>query len=282
MFQTWKSRSLPQTRCASPGRAKCSREAEIDRPRVSGTVPARVTGVQWRSPEGWPAFDLETCHITPPPHLDYGGFTNPAVAASQSDSLIKAGRTSLLTSVALKPQPEASCFPTHHHSHQQSPAHSFCFNPSTRTWAPISSKNPRSQVTQRLSLAPWLSLTSWNVDTYSSRPVSRAKLILGHILEGPKYPDIIFLQEVTPNVRASLLDDARVRAAFLVTDAEDQTSFEDVSFATMTLLSSARFASGLDSQKEGDWIKGVGKFMLGDVSRVTSRASAGGIRFMWT
>lgn len=40
--------------------------------------------------------------------------------------------------------------------------------------------------------------------------------------EGQKSPDIIFLQEVTPDVRASLLDDARVRPAFLVTDAEDQ------------------------------------------------------------
>ncbi len=42
----------------------------------------------------------------------------------------------------------------------------------------------------------------------------------------------------------------------LVTDAKDQMSFEEVPFATMTLLSSARFASGLDSQKEGDWIEG--------------------------
>jgi len=137
------------------------------------------------------------------------------------------------------------------------------FNCSTRRWAPIPSRNAQSQATQRLSL------TSWNIDAFSSRPVSRAKLILGHILEGPKSPDIIFLQEVTPEVRASLLDDARVRAAFLVTDAEDQTSFEDVPFATMTLLPSARFASGLDSQKEGDGIEGGGMFMLGSVSRVT-------------
>ena len=114
-----------------------------------------------------------------------------------------------------------------------------------------------------------LSLISWNIDAFSSRPVSRAKLILGRILEGPKSPDIIFLQEVTPDVRASLLDDPRVRAAFLATDAEDQTSFEDVPFATMTLLSSARFASGLDSQKEGEGTEGGEKFMLGRISRVT-------------
>jgi tyrosyl-DNA phosphodiesterase 2 len=133
-------------------------------------------------------------------------------------------------------------------------------------------------VTQRLSLTSRkidtfgmqrLSLISWNIDAFSSRPVARAKLILNHILEGPKSPDILFLQEVTPDVRASLLDDARVRAAFLATDAEDQMSFEDVPFATMTLLSRARFASGLDSQQKGDVIEGGEFFMIGRVSRVT-------------
>jgi tyrosyl-DNA phosphodiesterase 2 len=142
------------------------------------------------------------------------------------------------------------------------------FNHSTRRWAPIPPSRAQSQVTPRLSLI------SWNIDAFSSRPVSRAKLLLGRILEGPKSPDIIFLQEVTSEVRAFLLADARVRAAFLVTDAEDQTSFEGVPFATMMLLSSARFASNLDSsQKEDDGIQGEGeggeKFMLGSVSRVT-------------
>ncbi|KAH9059838.1 Endonuclease/exonuclease/phosphatase [Lactarius vividus] len=137
------------------------------------------------------------------------------------------------------------------------------FNPSTRMWVPVSSRNVQSQVTQRLSL------TSWNIDAFSPRAISRAKLILGHILEGPKYPDIIFLQEVTPDVHASLLDDTRVRAAFLTTDAEDPTSSEKLSFATMTLLSSVRFASSLDSQKEGDEIEGGERLMLGRVSRVT-------------
>jgi len=152
------------------------------------------------------------------------------------------------------------------------------FNPPARTWAPIPSRNAQSQVAQRPSLTSRninasrtqrLSLVSWNIDAFSSRPVARAKLILDHILDGPKSPDIIFLQEATPDVRAALLDDARVRAALLVTDAEDQTSFEDVPFATMTLLSSARFASGPESRKEGDGIEGGGKFMLGCVSRVT-------------
>ena len=151
------------------------------------------------------------------------------------------------------------------------------FNRSTRRWETIPLRNVQSQVTQRLAPTSrsidtfWtqgLSLISWNIDAFSPRPVSRAKHILSHILEEPRSPDVLFLQEVTREVRASLLDDARVRAAFLVTDAEDQTSFEEVPFATMMLLSNARFIPGLDSQKEGDAIEGRENFMLGRVSRV--------------
>ena len=150
------------------------------------------------------------------------------------------------------------------------------FNHSTRRWAPIPGKNTQSQATQRLSTASEnintstqsLSLISWNIDAFSSRPISRAKLIYSHILEGMGSPDIIFLQEVTLGVRAALLDDARVRASFLVTDAEDQRSFENVPFATMTLLSRKRFASSLDSQKRGDGTERDEDFMLGNISRV--------------
>lgn len=151
------------------------------------------------------------------------------------------------------------------------------FNTSARHWVPITPRIAQSQVAQRLSpksqkkdasRTQRLSLVSWNIDAFSSRPVSRAKLLLNHILESPKSPDIIFLQEVTSDVRASLLDNSGVRAALLMTDAEDQTSFEGVPFATMTLLSRARFASDLDPQKEGDGVE-RGKFMLGSVSRVT-------------
>ncbi|KAF8993254.1 Endonuclease/exonuclease/phosphatase [Cyathus striatus] len=140
------------------------------------------------------------------------------------------------------------------------------FHPPTRRWTPVSSRNAQSQVKQRLSL------TSWNMDAFSSRAMSRAKLILGNILEGPKSPDIIFLQEVTLDVRASLLNDAKIRANFLTTDAECEKSFEQVPFATMTLLSRARFAFGLDSLKEPvecDGAEEGGKLMFGRVSRVT-------------
>src|SRR5882672_6835465 len=67
------------------------------------------------------------------------------------------------------------------------------FNHSTRRWAPIPLGNAQSQVTSRNTDTSWtqrLSLISWNIDAFSSRSVSRAKLILGHILDGPKSPDI--------------------------------------------------------------------------------------------
>ncbi|KAF8216860.1 hypothetical protein K438DRAFT_1953751 [Mycena galopus ATCC 62051] len=69
-----------------------------------------------------------------------------------------------------------------------------------------------------------------NIDAFPSRPVARAKLILGAMLKEAKRPDIFFPQEVTSDVRSSVLENPKVREAFLVTGAEDQT------FANMTLM----------------------------------------------
>lgn len=136
------------------------------------------------------------------------------------------------------------------------------FKTSTRRWTPIAQST--------ITAAPQrLALTSWNIDAFSSRPISRAKLILGHILEAPRPSDIVFLQEVTRDVRVALLQDSRVRTAFLATDAEDETAFENVPFATMTLLSNARFASGLEPPQEpSTGVDGRDKIMLGRVSRM--------------
>jgi len=109
------------------------------------------------------------------------------------------------------------------------------------------------------------------LDAFSSRPIARAKLLLDDILKESKPPDIIFLQEVTSAVHTSILGNPKVREAFLVTDAEDRTSFEGVPFANMTLLSRERFAFAFDleSQKQEDEVEGGVKFMLGPVSRIT-------------
>ncbi|KAG6915677.1 hypothetical protein DXG01_010466 [Tephrocybe rancida] len=142
------------------------------------------------------------------------------------------------------------------------------FKPSNRLWVPVSSECAPSPVTQQLPLTSRFSLITQNLDAFSSRPVARAKLLLDGILKESKRPDIIFLQEVTSDVRTSILGNAKVCEAFLVTDAEDQTSFEGVPFANMTLLSRKRFAFDLESQKEEDGVERGEKFMLGPVSRV--------------
>ena len=146
------------------------------------------------------------------------------------------------------------------------------FDHATHRWAAIPLRDPHDLITQkRPSSHPAdaigeqsLSLTSWNIQASWSEPVARPKLILDHILKGPKLSDIIFLQEVTSGVRQSLLDDPRIRSGFLTTDAEDNTAFKGVPFATMTLLSSKRFGSPLLAE-EGE---GRGKLMLHSVFRM--------------
>jgi len=58
-----------------------------------------------------------------------------------------------------------------------------------------------------------------------------------------------------PTSSFSLLGDARVRSDFWVTGAEDDASFSNVSFATMTLLSNKRFASDPDLQRGGEGVE---------------------------
>ncbi|KAG6829648.1 hypothetical protein H0H87_010613 [Tephrocybe sp. NHM501043] len=143
------------------------------------------------------------------------------------------------------------------------------FKPSNRQWAPVSSSRcAPSRVTQRLAQPSRFSLITQNLDAFSSRPIARAKLLLDGILEESNRPDVIFLQEVASDVHTAILAHPKVREAFLVTDAQDQTSFEGVPFVNMTLLSSKRFAFDLEPQKEEGAAERGEKFGLGPVSRL--------------
>lgn len=138
------------------------------------------------------------------------------------------------------------------------------FDCAKRRWTAIPLRDPHNPVVQRPSSssrpaeAPavrkqTLTLTTWNVQAshWSSMPEERCDLIIDHILNGPKSPDVIHLQEVASRVRQFLLNDARIRSRFLATDAEDDTSFKGVPFATMTLLSTTRFRSPLSAEEKG-------------------------------
>ncbi|KZV98758.1 hypothetical protein EXIGLDRAFT_727084 [Exidia glandulosa HHB12029] len=145
------------------------------------------------------------------------------------------------------------------------------FDSSTRRWEAIplySAERLLASSSSRLPRAPdvridkqTISLVSWNIHAFESRPIARSKLILDHILESPHSPDIILLQEVRSDARNSILNDIRVRSSFLTTDAEDGTAFDDVPFATMTLLSNKRFASDSEGG-EKLVVKGVSRLVL--------------------
>ena len=76
------------------------------------------------------------------------------------------------------------------------------FNPVTHRWAaiPLRDHDPHEPITQRPSSHESLTLTSWNIQASEVGDVARSKLILDHILKGPKCSDIIHLQEVTFSV----------------------------------------------------------------------------------
>ncbi|KAL1736846.1 Endonuclease/exonuclease/phosphatase [Schizophyllum commune] len=146
------------------------------------------------------------------------------------------------------------------------------FRPPQRAWTPISPALAATQV-KELPIPPTrVSLVTQNVDAFSPRPIARAQLLLSDILEATHPPDILFLQEVTSDVHSAILANPKVREAFLVTDAEDRTSFEDVPFANITLLARKRFAFDFDSSKVGEKEpeEAFGdRYILGPVSRIT-------------
>ncbi|EJF59116.1 hypothetical protein DICSQDRAFT_182188 [Dichomitus squalens LYAD-421 SS1] len=137
----------------------------------------------------------------------------------------------------------------------------------------VSIRRPSPRPAHSRTVREQLSITSCNIHAVPFKRVERSQLILDRIL-GHKSSDIIFLQEVASDVRQCVLDDPRVRLRFLTSDAEDDTAFQGVPFATMTLLSSERFASPLLAEKKdvsdskGER-EGEGKVMLHSTFRMT-------------
>ncbi|KLO16956.1 hypothetical protein SCHPADRAFT_191910 [Schizopora paradoxa] len=152
------------------------------------------------------------------------------------------------------------------------------FDHASRRWAAIPLRDTHESEPALFSQKPssrkhTLSLTTWNLWAYRSRSTAaRSELILDHVLKAPKFPDIIFLQEVSSSARRSLLENPRVRSSFLTTDAGDDSAFKGKPIATMTLLSSKRFRSPLLAEEEkvminGDAKDGGSKLVLDSVFR---------------
>lgn len=113
------------------------------------------------------------------------------------------------------------------------------FAPSTRLWMPV-----RSAVGFNAPIGKF-NLLTWNIDAFAPRPIVRTSAILDHILgqDDAVCDDVVFLQEVTRDVRRFLLCDKRIQSRFFITDAEDEAALTGVPFMTMTLLSKSSFRS---------------------------------------
>lgn len=155
------------------------------------------------------------------------------------------------------------------------PQYFSCFSPAARRWVPVASRPIQSPGVQSSAQGntprSHFNIVSWNIDYSSSYPTRRCLDLINHVF---KYgvPDILCLQEVRSEVRASLLGNREIRQAFLTTDAA--TDLEYKRFITMTLLSKERFAYSLDSKEMGG-SNDEGKFIVGPVFREHLPSAAG-------
>ena len=94
-----------------------------------------------------------------------------------------------------------------------------------------------------------LVLVTWNVDSSAAFPELRVSAIISRILSLAPAVDIIFLQEVPQAALSSMLDDSRIRQHWFSSEA-NTARWEGQSFASMTLLSKARFGYPLEASEK--------------------------------
>jgi len=104
-----------------------------------------------------------------------------------------------------------------------------------------------------------LVLLTWNIDATSSRTQERVTEIVTFITGLDPKVHVVFLQEVSRPALQQILNDDRIRGSWFSSERDD-TSWGKQSFATMTLVSKARFALDSDS--------GMSNATLGPIWRV--------------
>lgn len=102
-----------------------------------------------------------------------------------------------------------------------------------------------NEVSDSVTNAPKLRLLTWNIDAFGDQHESRVGGILSEIQQthaANSDTDIVFFQEVSRKALESLLQNEWVQETWISSEA-DETNWEDVPFATMTLLSRSRFGA---------------------------------------
>ncbi|KFZ13890.1 hypothetical protein V501_03466 [Pseudogymnoascus sp. VKM F-4519 (FW-2642)] len=117
------------------------------------------------------------------------------------------------------------------------------FNPSTQKWSCVdaTSSHNASATPQATDHDTNLVLATWNIDAGEALPQLRTSAILSHLSNLTPSPDIIFLQEVSRPSLELLLGDERIRESWFSSEP-DSKNWGGQIFATMTLLSKARFS----------------------------------------
>lgn len=107
----------------------------------------------------------------------------------------------------------------------------------------------RSQIPVQSSQTPNLQLLTWNTDAFTEHNEARMEGILSKLQQmcvgDGNGPDIVFFQEVSRRAFVHLLQNTWVREHWVSSEA-DETNWKEVPFATVTLLSRARFGVSAD------------------------------------
>jgi tyrosyl-DNA phosphodiesterase 2 len=150
------------------------------------------------------------------------------------------------------PLPSAAAYPKFQSWHHFDPVQQWV------SWVPtrLNNTNPKSTNTEN---TPDLVLLTWNIDATSSQTQARVTEIITFITDLDPKVDVVFLQEVSKTALQQILGNDRIRGSWLSSECDD-TAWGKQSFATITLVSKARFASNAES--------GVNNAALGPIWRV--------------
>ncbi|KAJ6030660.1 uncharacterized protein N7446_000278 [Penicillium canescens] len=164
-------------------------------------------------------------------------------------------RTGFMSWMHETPLPSTEAYPNFQSWHHFDPVQQWV------SWVPtrLNNTNPRSTNTENIQNIPKLVLLTWNIDATSSQTQARVTEIITFITDLDPKVDVVFLQEVSKTALRQLLGDARVRESWLSSERDD-TAWGKQSFATVTLVSKARFASNAEF--------GMNNAILGPIWRV--------------
>ncbi|KXG47452.1 Endonuclease/exonuclease/phosphatase [Penicillium griseofulvum] len=114
-------------------------------------------------------------------------------------------------------------------------------------WSPTRSNNTNEPAKSTKEGDPSdLVLLTWNIDATSPRTQERVTEIVTFITGLDPKVHVVFLQDVSRPALQQILNDDRIRGSWFSSERDD-TSWRKQSFATMILVSKARFALDSDS-----------------------------------